>query len=481
MSFVTLTFVGFLLLVFPVYWALSHRGQNVWLAIVSLIFYGWVHPWFVVLLLVSATLDFVCAQRIEDDPGRRKLWLGLSLLGSGSLLAAFKYFDFFVENVADALAALGLHTDLHALGIIVPAGLSFYTFQTLSYTIDVYWGKLQARRNYLDYLVFVTFFPQLVAGPIERAQRLLVQVERPRIWQGEDMRAGLSLACWGALKKVMVADTVSPYVNAIYASPEPAPLLWWAAAAGFMVQILADFSGYTDIARGTARLFGFDLMRNFDHPYLAATPQQFWQRWHISFSEWLRDYVFFPVFRSPWWRRWLPMPLFSDPTQQNIARATLVTMAFSGLWHGAAWHFVLWGLFWGVVQVIQQWVGARTPAAWSRWRGALPAQILMMLGLNLVANQLFREPSVARFLSQLARAPWVASREEAIVTTVMLTFTLAGVAVLLLQTAWVRLVQPRITSSRWLMPLQVTWWCVAAWLLFLFSRQSQADFLYFQF
>ena len=481
MSFVTLTFVAFLLVVWPVYWALPHRAQNVWLLLASLAFYGWVHPWFVILLLLSASLDFVCARQIEDHPESARRWLMLSIAGSGGILLAFKYFDFFVENVAATLSLLGFRANLTTLGILVPAGLSFYTFQTMSYTIDVYWRKLQARRDYLDYLVFVTFFPQLVAGPIERAGRLLMQVERPRSFDLSAARAGISLASWGALKKVAVADTVAPYINAIYASEDPAPLLWWAAAAGFMVQMFADFSGYTDIARGIAPLFGFTLTRNFDHPYLAATPQQFWQRWHISLSEWLRDYIFFPVFRSPTWRKWLPMPLFADPTGQNIARATLVTMALSGLWHGAAWHFVLWGLFWGLAQILQQLVAPYTPAAWSRSRAAIPAQIAMMWALNLFAHQLFREPSVARFAKQLLRAPWDATRSDLILASVMLSFTAAAASVLALHSLWQYALAPRVERSRWRLALQTAWWTVAWWLVFLFSRHSQSDFLYFQF
>ncbi len=478
MSFVQHEFLWFFLAVWLVYWRLPRRGQNLLLAVSSLIFYGWVTPWLVLLLLYSAALDYSCGRLIADRPGQRRRWLGLSLVGNALLLGTFKYLDFLLESVSAALVALGLGESTYTLGILLPVGISFYTFQTMSYTLDVYWGKLEPRRDFLDYLVFVSFFPQLVAGPIERAGRILPQIEAPRSLTSAAMRSGLSLALWGVSKKVVIADTLAPYVNAIYAAPDPAPLLLWTAAAGFMVQMLADFSAYSDIARGTARMLGFELMRNFRHPYLARSPTELWERWHISFSEWLRDYVFFPAYAWRWGRRWLKLPGLAVE-RSDLARATVITMLFSGLWHGAAWHFVLWGAFWALVHLAYQLLGPLVPLR--RWRHRAVLQIPAMILLGLIAHQIFREPSVARLIQTLIRPPLSASVDEAVVALVMITFAGVGAGLLSLAMVWEEWLAPRLATTRWWLPIETTLWALAGWGIFTFARSTQADFLYFAF
>ena len=481
MTFVQVEFLFFLIAVLAVYWVLPRRGQNLLLVIASLIFYGWVHHWFVGLLLYSSVLDFSCSNAMERWPEYKKRFLWISILGNALLLGAFKYLDFFIENVAAVLSALGLGADLQVLGILLPVGISFYTFQTLSYTIDVYRGTLKPEKQFVTFLCYVGFFPQLVAGPIERATRLLPQFHRDRTIDFAQARSGISLALWGVAKKVIVADTLAPYVNAIYAAEDPSNAMAWAAAFGFMLQMLADFSAYTDIARGVARLLGFDLTHNFDHPYLAASPDEFWQRWHISFSDWLRDYVFFPLYDWGWARRWLRIPGVPDDTRSRIARAALLTMLFSGLWHGAAWHFVLWGAFWGVLQVAWTYLKPLVPRAVSGHRLARPGGIALMLFFNLIAHQLFREPVLARLPERFLSNPFGGTWEELVVAALMLTMAVAGAVFLNLAMLFELFVYPRLKDKPVWLPIETTLWCLAAWSAFTFARQTQADFLYFAF
>ncbi len=471
MTFAQSEFGLFLVVVVALYWLLPRRGQNLLLVAASFLFYGWIHPAWVLLLLYSAVLDYGCARGMAARPDRKLWFLRLSLLGNALLLGTFKYLDFFLENVATAISFFGLSANVETLGILLPVGISFYTFQTMSYTLDVYWGKIEARRNFVDYLLFVSFFPQLVAGPVERAGNLLPQFEADRTWSWEQTRWGVSLIVWGLFKKVVIADALAPYVNAIFATDQPSRAMAWAAALGFMVQMLADFSAYSDIARGSARLFGIELMRNFRHPYLAASPIEFWERWHISFSAWLRDYVFFPTYLSRSWS-WLPM--------DNAIRATLLTMLFSGLWHGAAWHFVLWGVFWGVVQVTWQVVGARVPS-WGSGHWQRPAQVGLMIAIGWIAHLIFREPSLLRLATYFAGSPLAGTFEERVVAGVMLAFALAGAFTLTVAMLAELYVLPRLRKTAAWFPIETSLWALAGIAIYTFARQTQTDFLYFQF
>ena len=255
------------------------------------------------------------------------------------MLGFFKYFNFFVDNVHVALASLGLHAAPPALAILLPAGISFYTFQALSYTIDVYKGEMRARRDPIDFALFVAFFPHLVAGPIMRAQNLLVQVERPRTFSADAARSGLVLMAWGFFKKLVVADNVAVIANRVFAHEAPTFEVLWAGVFAFGMQIYADFSAYSDIARGVARWFGFELIVNFNHPYIAHSPTDFWRRWHISLSTWFRDYVYIPLGGN------------RVPASQREINL-LATFVISGFWHGASWNFVLWGFYHGMLVVV---------------------------------------------------------------------------------------------------------------------------------
>jgi len=264
----------------------------------------------------------------------RRWLLTLSLTVNLGMLGIFKYFGFFADSFREMLLALGYEANPLTLSIVLPVGISFYTFQTLSYTIDVYRRELKPTRDALDFALFVAFFPQLVAGPIERAKNLLPNITAPRTLSWEALGRGAVLCLLGLIKKVVIADAIGPSVDAVYASPDPSRVDIVFATWLFAVQIYCDFSGYTDIARGVAKMLGFRLMRNFAQPYFAADPQEFWRRWHISLSTWLRDYLYIPLGGNRG-GRWA--------TYRNL----MATMTLGGLWHGAAWNFVLWGIYQG--------------------------------------------------------------------------------------------------------------------------------------
>jgi alginate O-acetyltransferase complex protein AlgI len=320
----------------------ARAPQNVLLLAASWIFYGAWSWKFLLLLIASTLLDYVAGLLIAGakNPRRKRLVLLISVTGNLLFLATFKYLGFFVNEFAELLERLGLNANLPILEIVLPVGISFYTFQTIGYVIDVYRGKVPAARSLLDYALYVAFFPQLVAGPIERAGHLIPQFQKARVWSTPAFESGLQLAVWGLFKKVAIADNLAPYVDAVYANPaEFSGTALVTATVFFAFQIYCDFSGYTDTARGVARMLGFDLMRNFNFPYISKTPVEFWQRWHISLSRWFQDYLYYPL-AMRYMRRGGPFRKY---------KAHIISMALIGLWHGANWTFVVFGLYWGVV------------------------------------------------------------------------------------------------------------------------------------
>ncbi len=469
MTFVQLEFLWFLLIVLTLYWGMpKRRWQNALLAVASAVFYGWVHPWFLLLLYGSAVLDYNVGHAMQRHPSRKKLLLGLSMAGNLGMLGYFKYCDFFIENVVAALDSLGLQTSMHTLGIFLPVGISFYTFQTMSYTIDIYRGELKPRRDFLDYVVFVSFFPQLVAGPVERASRLLPQVEQDRKFRGDVFASGVGLAMWGGFKKMMVADTISPYVDKIMLTKEPSGAMIAAATVGFAIQILADFSGYTDIARGLARMLGFELMENFKHPYMAANPSDFWRRWHVSFSSWIRDYLYIPLGGSKGGRL-------------STLKATFGAMVLSGLWHGASWNFVLWGGFHAALITGYRAVTSRIPKSVRRdprWR---PLTIPLMFGFTCLGWLIFRETRIERLVSYASLNPLVGTTDQWIATATMLAVSALCATPLVLGLMVETMVVPRIANKPWFLPVRTTAWAFMALGMLVFFRLSTLDFIYFQF
>ncbi|MEX8497099.1 MBOAT family protein [Leptothrix ochracea] len=271
----------------------------------------------------------------------RKRYLVLSVTANLLLLGFFKYFNFFTASATSLAHRLGWEVSVGTLEIILPVAISFYTFQAMSYTIDVYRGKLHSTRSFWDFFLAVLYFPHLVAGPIQRASSLLPQVTQPRTIRADQVWEGLHLIAWGYFKKVFIADNLSPIVNAAFASPEPSTAMTVLGVYAFTFQIYGDFSGYTDIARGIAKIMGFEFVLNFNLPYFATHPADFWRRWHISLSSWLRDYLYKPLGGSRG-GAWL--------TYRNL----MITMLLGGLWHGAAWNFVLWGFYHGAIQALHR-------------------------------------------------------------------------------------------------------------------------------
>lgn len=336
MLFNSLAFLIFMIIAFPTYWALQKqlKLQNTYLLILSYIFYGWWDWRFLGLIAASSALDYSIGWGLKrtENQTRRKALLGLSLTANLGALGFFKYCNFFIENFIALFAKIGITLHAAPLKIILPVGISFYTFQTLSYTIDVYRKKLEPVEDPIIFLTYVSFFPQLVAGPIERAKDLIPQFYKQRQFDEAQATDGLRQVMWGLFKKMVIADNCAIYVDKVWSTPiEQVPTTsLWLAALLFTFQIYCDFSGYSDIAIGIARMLGFNLKRNFAYPYFARDIAEFWRRWHISLSTWFRDYLYIPLGGSRG-GRWMQL------------RNTMIIFLVSGFWHGARWTFVVWG------------------------------------------------------------------------------------------------------------------------------------------
>ena len=336
MLFNSLDFAVFLPIVFALYWFVFKRNlrlQNLLVVFASYFFYGWWDWRFVSLLLFSTIVDYLVGRQlgIETNKQRRKLLLWSSILVNLGFLGFFKYFNFFLDNFKQAFSLFGMEWSVSGLEIVLPVGISFYTFQTLSYTIDVYKRKLEPTKDFIAFAAFVSFFPQLVAGPIERAKHLLPQFYTKRKFDYHLAVDGMRQILWGLFKKVVIADNCAIYANYIFDnSADLNGSTLFIGAIFFSFQIYGDFSGYSDIAIGTARLFGFDLMRNFAYPYFSRDIAEFWRRWHISLSTWFRDYLYIPLGGS------------RGGTWMKI-RNTFIIFIVSGFWHGANWTFIIWG------------------------------------------------------------------------------------------------------------------------------------------
>lgn len=343
MLFNSLAFALFLPIVFGLYWALRSRvWQNRLLLAASYLFYGWWDWRFLFLIAACSLANFAAGWAIAATQRvwLRRMALAVCCVTCLGALGVFKYLGFFVESFQALLAVVGVKTSPVTLRLMLPVGISFFTFQALSYTVDVYRGRLRPTRSWVDFFVFISFFPQLVAGPIERATNLLPQFQRPRRFDCETAQHGVCLILNGLFKKMVVADLLALYVDNVFGHVGLyGSLTAFVGACFFALQIYCDFSGYSDVARGVARLFGFDLMVNFDRPYLARSFAEFWRRWHISLSTWFRDYLYIPLGGN----RVSPM---------RHLRNLWVVFLVSGLWHGAAWTFLAWGALHALYQTL---------------------------------------------------------------------------------------------------------------------------------
>jgi len=490
MLFHTAVYALFLPTVLGLYWLiglLRPRGsglqlQNAVLLTASYFFYGWWDVRFLGLIIASSVIDFVVGLGLEAaaSPRRRRWILGASLVANLGILGFFKYYNFFVSSAVEAFGALGI--DLHAptLHVILPVGLSFYTFQSLTYTIGVYRRQIPAEHNPLAFLAYVAFFPQLVAGPIERAGHLLPQFLRPRHVSAAEFASGLRQITWGLFCKLVVADNCAVVVNSVFDHPGPLPgSVALIGAFFFAFQIYCDFSGYSHIALGTARLFGFELMQNFATPYFSQSIPEFWRRWHISLSTWFRDYVFIPMGGSR-----VSKPRYTF----NI----LVTFTVSGLWHGANWTYVAWGFLNGLYYLPHIALGKLTPAKDAPRHSRTPILIALRVAvtflLTLIAWIFFRAKTLGAALGMVGEVfsrslfsnPLPLLRAAGVVTP--MAFSAAAIALLLVlefiqrDKGYALDVETSKWPARWAAYASV----VAVIVCFRYTG-SALDFIYFQF
>ncbi len=340
MLFCSKQYLLFFVLVFAVYWALPWRRARVWLLLAaSFYFYASWNEWLAAIVCITSLVDYLVARGMEqtERPRWRRMLLILSLTMNLGLLAYFKYVNFFLRSLEDAMTALGAMASLPVLKVILPLGISIYTFEAINYTVDVYRRRIPAEKNLSHFLLFILFFPHLIAGPIVRARDFLPQIARAKHWDWARLNIGVQLFLLGLLKKLAVADRMSLFVDPVFAAPEQYNTgALWAATVAYAMQAYCDFSGYSDMALGSAHMLGYKLSKNFDLPYMASNISEFWRRWHISLSSWLRDYLFFPLGGSRG-ARW--------QTYRNL----MITMTVCGFWHGAGWPYVVFGALHGVL------------------------------------------------------------------------------------------------------------------------------------
>ena len=478
MLFNSIDFAIFFPIVFVLYWFATKGNlklQNILLLVVSYFFYACWDYRFLFLLMFSTFLDYYTGLKMFDakTPSLKKFWFWLSVGINLGFLGVFKYYNFFAESLAQSLTAIGFHADFWTLQVILPVGISFYTFHGLSYVIDIYKDRIKPERNFVDYSVFVSFFPLLVAGPIERATHLLPQIQTKRVFDRDNAVDGLKQILWGLFKKVVIADNCADYVNVVFGnSAAHSGSDHVVAAIFFAFQIYGDFSGYSDIALGTARLLGIDLLRNFAFPYFSRDIAEFWRRWHISLSTWFRDYLYIPLGGSKGgdWMR---------------IRNTFIIFLVSGFWHGANWTFIVWGLLHAIF--IMPSIIFKT----NRNNLEIVAQgrifpsirefiaILITFSLTVFAWIFFRADSLSsafQFIGEMFSMSVFTKPEDVRMSIVFLI-------VFLLVVEWLGREQKyglaKITD-RWPLPVRWTFYYVIVFLIFEFRGASQ-QFIYFQF
>lgn len=416
MLFNSLPFAVFLPIVFAVYWALhnSLRSQNIMLLTASYIFYGWWDARFLSLIVASTVVDYLLGQYLAAATNalKRKLLLTASMIFNLGLLGVFKYYNFFMENFMEIANSVGLHTNPVLLKIALPVGISFYTFQTMSYTIDIYRKQLEPTKDFIAFAAFVGYFPQLVAGPIERASNLLPQMSKRRYFDYQKAVDGMRQALWGFFKKVVIADAVAPLVDQAFGDPSGfSAIALITGALLFSIQIYCDFSGYSDIAIGISKIFGIDLMQNFRTPYFSRDIAEFWRRWHISLSTWFRDYLYIPLGGS------------RGSTALKV-RNTFAIFIVSGFWHGANWTFIIWGLI-NALLFLPLLLAKRNRSNLNDPEISDLHRILLTFSITTIAWIFFRADSLSHAIDYLQNiAIWNSGKSLSIKPTLVVYITL---------------------------------------------------------
>ena len=477
MLFNSFDFALFLPIVFLLYWFVFQKNlkiQNAFLLIVSYIFYGWWDWRFLSLIIFSSFVDFFIGKMLktEEKEKKRKLLLFTSVFINLGFLGVFKYFNFFIDSFIDAFQMFGVTLQGYSLNIILPVGISFYTFQTLSYSIDVYRKKLEPTNDIISFFAFVSFFPQLVAGPIERASNLLPQFYKKRKFNYANAVDGTKQILWGLFKKMVIADNAAIYVNDIFAHSDTYPGSMLAIGIFlFAVQIYGDFSGYSDIAIGVSRLFGFNLMQNFAFPYFSRNIGEFWRRWHISLSTWFRDYLYIPLGGS------------RGGTWMKI-RNTFVIFIVSGFWHGANWTFIIWGAL-NAIYFLPLLLSNKNrnfldTVAAKRFFPSIKetVQIAITFILTLFAWVFFRAENLDHAFSYISQMMSISLFTKPIIFP---TTTLALVAFFIL-VEWINRKQQfgfvNIPENK---ILRISWYIFIAILIFAFGIFEKTEFIYFAF
>ena len=457
--FFSVTFIG--------YWSIpQHRLRMLWLLGSSFAFYGSWNPWLLFVIVFSSAFDFVIAQRIEASasPKTRRSLLILSICVSLSILGFFKYTNFFLDSAVSTFNLFGFDYQHPAFRIVLPLGISFYTFETISYVVDVYYRRLRAERNFLDYALFIMFFPHLISGPIIRPRQFLVQVRRTKRFDWLRLEAGARLFLLGLVKKAVIADHMAGIVDPVFSAPATyASEAVWIALFCYTAQIYCDFSGYTDMAIGAAHAFGFKLPVNFNMPYASASISEFWHRWHISLSTWLRDYLYFPLGGNRYG---------TLKTYRNL----IVTMGLAGLWHGAGWTFFLLGLYHGGLLVLHRMLPTPPWFAHARFK---PLKILITFLCVSLGFVFFRAQSIVD-VGIIFQRLFVATEGQALSRPDIIVAATAWSAILIAHLA-ASFVNMTRAWHRLPAPAMATGIAVVFLLVQLLMPQGGASFVYFQF
>ncbi len=476
MLFHSLQFAVFFALVYALYRILPHRAQNRLLLLASYFFYGSWNWRYLALILLSTAVDYGCGRGIAaaGAPRRRSGLLAISIATNLAILGTFKYYDFFAESFADLVGNFGFASEPYFLNLALPVGISFYTFQSMSYSIDVYRRKLAPARNFWDFALFVAFFPQLIAGPIERGTRLLRQIVEPRNIERENVLKGAYLFGWGFVLKVVFADNLALVVDPIFAAPPPyGSLDVLLGVYAFSLQIFCDFAGYSCMAIGIARSMGIELMENFRRPYLAPNIAEFWRRWHISLSSWFRDYVFSPLFLALKNRRGVRSLPLAWRHGVSFAITLIVAEFLLGMWHGAGWNYGLFGLYHaGAI-----WGYYYTRRGWDR----MPRSIQIVLNFHLVCGGwlLFRSeslPQAAAMFAGLLSAPLPSPPSVAALSILLC----CGIAIFSVERMQEKQ-QQGLWLFRWPSPVRYALVVFASCLVLAFGEFGNRPFIYFQF